>query len=266
MSLTLYHSVESTCSQKVRFVLCEKHLQWQEINLNLRKGDQFKPEYLKLNRKAVVPTLLHDDQVIRESTVIIDYLDDVFPQPALKPAEPIARAAMRLLLKSFDEEVHPSVGILSYAIVLRHQMNSLKSAEALQQHFSQIVDPMRRQRQQRTHEEGLRSPTAAVAISTLRKVAELMQELLADNTWLTGADFSLADACAAPYMVRINNIGLASIWQDKPELQQWLERVKQRLDAHPLAEAWGSASFSEMVSAYVDNSRAEIEQFLHGDL
>lgn len=266
MSLTLYHSVESTCSQKVRFVLCEKHLQWQEINLNLRKGDQFKPEYLKLNRKAVVPTLLHDDQVIRESTVIIDYLDDVFPQPALKPAEPIARAAMRLLLKSFDEEVHPSVGILSYAIVLRHQMNSLKSAEALQQHFSQIVDPMRRQRQQRTHEEGLRSPTAAVAISTLRKVAELMQELLADNTWLTGADFSLADACAAPYMVRINNIGLASIWQDKPELQQWLERVKQRLDAHPLADAWGSASFSEMVSAYVDNSRAEIEQFLHGDL
>ena len=74
MSLTLYHSTESTCAQKVRIVMAEKQLTWSEIILNLRKGDQFSPEYLKLNPKAVVPTLIHDDRVISESTVIIDNL------------------------------------------------------------------------------------------------------------------------------------------------------------------------------------------------
>ena len=51
--LTLYHSTESTCAQKVRIVMAEKQLAWSEIILNLRKGDQFSPEYLKLNPKAV---------------------------------------------------------------------------------------------------------------------------------------------------------------------------------------------------------------------
>ena len=155
MKLTLYHSVESTCSQKVRFALCEKHLQWQEKNINLRKGEQFDPDYIKLNTKAVVPTLVHDDRVIRESTVIIEYLDDVFAEPALKPESPYERAMMRLFLKAFDEEVHPSVGILSYAIVLRHQMNSLYTEQEMAQHFRKIVDPMRRERQQKTHNDGL---------------------------------------------------------------------------------------------------------------
>ena len=56
MSLTLYHSTESTCAQKVRIVMAEKRLAWTEIILNLRKGDQFSPEYLtkprQLNPKA----------------------------------------------------------------------------------------------------------------------------------------------------------------------------------------------------------------------
>ena len=85
MSLTLYHSVESTCAQKVRIVLAAKGLAWEEICLNLRKGEQFAPQYLRLNPRAVVPTLVHDGAVIRESSVINEYLEDCFPEPPLRP-------------------------------------------------------------------------------------------------------------------------------------------------------------------------------------
>ena len=240
----------------------EKNLEWQQINLNLRKGEQFSPEYLALNPKAVVPTLVHEDRVLRESSVVINYLEDVFPQPSMRPADPYARAMMNLLIKSFDEEVHPSVGILSYAIVLRHQMNELKSRQELEEHFSKIVDPMRRQRQQNTHEKGLASPSAGQALETLRKVILLLDELKASNTWLCGEQFSLADATAVPYLVRIRNIGLENLWQDRPAIATWMANAVAHVEAYNMDQPWGSAAFHKMVAGHVENEAAGIQQLL----
>ena len=75
--LELYYSIESTCGQKVRLNLAEKSLEWRERLLNLRKGEQFAPDYLRLNPKGVVPTLVHDGQVVIES---IELLGEDRPQ------------------------------------------------------------------------------------------------------------------------------------------------------------------------------------------
>ncbi|MGH7929079.1 MAG: glutathione S-transferase family protein [Candidatus Binatia bacterium] len=84
--IELYHNDMSVCAQKVRFALAEKKLAWEGHHLNLRAGDQQKPEYLKLNPNAVVPTLVDNGTVIIESTVINEYLDDAYLEPRLKPA------------------------------------------------------------------------------------------------------------------------------------------------------------------------------------
>ena len=262
MNITLYHSVESTCSQKVRFVLAEKKLEWKETWLNLRKGEQFDPGYLKLNPKAVVPTLVHDGRVVRESTVIVEYVDDVFPEPPLRPADPYDRSRMRLIVKAFDEEVHPAIGILSYAIVLRHQMNELKSPEELEKHFCQIADPGRRERQKSTHEHGLKSPPAQVAVGMLRKVFELLDVSLAEGQWLAGPAFSLADASAVPYVVRARALNLAGLWHGRPAIDDWLERAIAKGNSYGLESPWGSASFKELVQKRVENDAAEIENLI----
>jgi glutathione S-transferase len=85
--LTLYHNDMSVCAAKVRTALAEKRLEFDLIHLDLRAGDTQKPEYLKLNPNAVVPTLVHDDHVIIESTVICEYIDDEWPDPPLKPPD-----------------------------------------------------------------------------------------------------------------------------------------------------------------------------------
>ena len=77
-SLRLYHNDMSVCAQKVRFALAEKKLAWEGHHLNLRAGDQQEPEYLKLNPNAVVPTLVDDGNIMVESTVICEYLDDAY--------------------------------------------------------------------------------------------------------------------------------------------------------------------------------------------
>ena len=72
----------------LRMPLGEKDLKWQGHYLDILKSDQFAPEYQKLNPKAVVPTLVHDGQVIVESTVINEYIDETFADVPLKPVSP----------------------------------------------------------------------------------------------------------------------------------------------------------------------------------
>ena len=79
MILELYHNNMSSCAQKARVALAEKNLEWKSHHLDLRAGDQQKPDYLKLNPKGVVPTLIDGDLVIRESNVILEYLNQLFP-------------------------------------------------------------------------------------------------------------------------------------------------------------------------------------------
>jgi glutathione S-transferase len=112
--LTLYHNDMSVCAAKVRTALAAKKLDWNGVHLDLRRGDAQKPEYLKLNPNAVVPTLVHDGQVITESTVICEYIDDQWPGQPLKPRDSFGRAQMRLWTKQLDEGLHPAVGTLSF--------------------------------------------------------------------------------------------------------------------------------------------------------
>ena len=82
-------------------------------------GDQFDPAYMKLNPNAVVPTLIHDGQPIIESSVILYYLDEAFPERSLMPIGPFARAKTRLFNKLIDEYVHNSCTIITFATAFR---------------------------------------------------------------------------------------------------------------------------------------------------
>ena len=103
MAFTLYNAPQSTCSQRVRFVLNAKALPFNEVKLNLLEGDQLKPDYLKLNPNGVVPTLDHDGAIIIDSTVITEYLDEVSQADSFTPEHPVERARMRAIMHFLDE-------------------------------------------------------------------------------------------------------------------------------------------------------------------
>ncbi len=93
--LELYHNDMSTCAQKVRLTLAEKGLEWQGHHMDLRAGDTRTPEYIKMNPGAVVPTLIDNGTIICESTVIMEYLDDAYPDIGVRPTDAIERARLR---------------------------------------------------------------------------------------------------------------------------------------------------------------------------
>ena len=165
-------------------------------------------------------------------------------------------------MKAYDEEMHPSVGILSYAIFLRHQMNQEKSPKELEAHFENMTDPARRQRQQATHELGLKSPGAGVALQTVRTVVALLDRCLDNGEWLAGDNLSLADCSVIPYMVRIRALGFEALWADRPQVGDWLTRAIDFIERLGVSEPWGSAAFAEMLADCVAKEANEIHRLM----
>ena len=116
--LELYHNINSVCAQKVRIALAEKGQKVTEHLLTLQ-GDQNDPAYMKLNPNGVVPTLVHDGNVIVESSLILYYIDDAFPDPPLMPKAPVARHRVRLYNKLIDEYMHNACTIMTFATAFR---------------------------------------------------------------------------------------------------------------------------------------------------
>jgi glutathione S-transferase len=89
--LELYHFEPFANSLKVLLCLAEKRLAFVSHQLAGSKFEQYSPEFLAINPLGQVPVLVHDGRVLTESSVINEYLDEVFPQVPLRPIPTSAR-------------------------------------------------------------------------------------------------------------------------------------------------------------------------------
>ncbi|MBT5456568.1 MAG: glutathione S-transferase family protein, partial [Rhodospirillaceae bacterium] len=133
------------CCQKVRITLCEKGQDWEAVSVDLFKGEQYDPNYLKMNPKGVVPTLVHDGRAVTESTLICEYIDSVFPDPPLAPSDPLLRSRMQFWSKLVDEGLFEGVAAISFSAMFRERMKNAPE-EIRQARFRNIGDPRRRDR------------------------------------------------------------------------------------------------------------------------
>jgi glutathione S-transferase len=121
-TLALYHNSMSSCSQKVRLPLAKKGLDWESRHLDLHAGDTQTVDCLKLNWRGVVPTLDHEGMIVCESDVILEHLEDAFPDHSLRPSDAFGKAEMRLWTERLDEGRHNLVtASLSMGVAFRHR-------------------------------------------------------------------------------------------------------------------------------------------------
>ena len=227
MSLLLYHAPQSTCSQRVRFVLHAKGIPFTERRLDLFAGDQLRPEYLELNPNGVVPTLVHDGQVIIDSSVIMEYLEEAFDQTLrLVPRDPLERAAMRSLMRFIDEVPTPAIRVPSYQTAFLRHFQSMSEREFLA--LAQ-AKPLRKDFLLRMGRTGFPASEVEEAEERLRRALRRMSDAIRQHggPWLLH-DLTLADIAIMPVLVRMEDIGMAHFWHDLPEIERWLELIKQQ--------------------------------------
>lgn len=259
--LELYHNDMSVCAQKVRFTLAEKQLTWQGHHLNLRAGDQQKPEYLKLNPNAVVPTLVDDGTVIIESTVICEYLDDAYPEPPLRPHEAVARARMRLWTKQLDEGVHAATSVLSTSIAFRYQKLAY-GMEALEALHEKMPDPLKRERSWENITKGVDSRFLIGAVKRFDKLLGDMETSLSNSPWLAGEQFSLADIAYAPYATRLDHLQLQFLWEKRIHLARWYERLRQRTAYKEALEEWFNPNYLPLMKEKGTEARERVKRIV----
>ncbi len=173
--LELYHNDMSVCAQKVRLALAEKGLEYQAHHLNLRAGDQKKPDYLALNPNGVVPTLVDDGTVFIESTVINEYIDDAFPEPPLMPGDPTGRARVRQWTKQIDGGIFAATGTVSMSIAFH-----LQYTPEVVEELAKVRPPSWRRRFEQL-KKGPHNPAIPSAITRLDRMLANMNAALEDG-------------------------------------------------------------------------------------
>lgn len=126
--LTLYDYFRSSACYRVRIALNLKELDYKTVPINLvnEGGEQYSRDYRVLNPQSLVPTLCDDDKVLTQSLAIMEYLEEIHPDPSLLPQGAVARAYVRSLALIIVAEMHP----LNNLRVRKYLSEILKTTDA----------------------------------------------------------------------------------------------------------------------------------------
>ncbi len=224
--LTLYHFNEATCGAKTRLTLAEKGVVYAERIME--RAELTQPAYLKLNPNGVVPTLVHDDAVLIESSVIMNYVEDAFDGPALRPPSALERARMNWLMKQADDIYLSALGSVTYATLVRDRLShqTLAEREAM---LAALPDPAKRDRRRLLLDRGLEGPEPAAGMRHLMSMARTIASMLEGSSHICGENWSLADAAVTPFCFRLELFGLLEpMIRDKPQVVRWWSAIKAR--------------------------------------
>jgi RNA polymerase-associated protein len=193
--LKLYDYPDCPFCQKVRVVLAEKDLEFEKIFVDLRKQEQKTPDFLRLNPYGKVPVLLDEDEVIYDSTIINEYLEDEYPIPSLMPEDSNGRARVRLLEDYCDNSFIPPTTML----------------------LAQMRKP-----------DGERDDArVGQAREDLRRALYYLGDRLGTNDFLVGKEFTIADAAFAPRIMVLGRLGI-ELERSLSNVLAWIDRIRSR--------------------------------------
>jgi maleylacetoacetate isomerase len=182
--MKLYTFFRSSAAFRVRIALNLKGLEYESVSKAFAKNEHRAADYLAINPQGLIPALAVDDATISQSLAIIEYLNDLHPQPPLLPAEPLARAQVRSMVLAIACDIHP--------------LNNLRVLNYLRKNFGQDDDGVNTWYRHWVS-EGFRGLELQVA------------EHSSARRHCFGDALSLADVCLVPqmYNARRFNVDLA---------------------------------------------------------
>jgi glutathione S-transferase len=222
--LELYHFHGATCGLKSRLAMAEKGIEY--VDRAVDRSYLRTPEYRKLNPNSVAPTLIHDGEIILESSCIINYIDDAFNGPSLKPGTPLGVARTWWWMKRADECL-PMIGTLTYTISMRPKLLKL-STEERKQYIDGIPVTATRERRRRIIEEGFQSSDFPQALQGIQKVLLDMEKALNTTEWLSADQYSLADTAITPIIERIYELQCSELVKKHHGVSDWYDRTQTR--------------------------------------
>ncbi len=226
--LKLYNAATSVCSVKARIGLAEKDLEWEDVLLVLPDGDQHRPDYRKLNPNGVVPTLVDGDVVVIESSVILQYIDDLGEGPRLMPTDKARRAETLVwLLRCL--EFHQAINTMSFATANREKWLSSKTTDEIDALIAAMPNPRLAAKRRDLIDKGVASDHVAADFHVFARTFSDMDAALGSRRWMNGDAFGMTDVALLAYVDRLDRIAMSGLWSNRmPRITEWLESGRAR--------------------------------------
>lgn len=226
--LTLFHWEPNANSGKPMLALAEKGVDYESRYLDLLNFDQHRPEYLAINPDGTIPALVHDGRVLTESTPMMEYIDEQFEGPALRPKDPAGRWRMRWWMRFFDAYLAPSLSMIGWSVFVgpaARQRDPKELAAAIER----IPLPSRRRAWRKALFNEFTPEELEESRRRVRFGISALEAHLARHAWIAGDSYSLGD-------INGFNLGYAlplsqpAHCNDEatPHIMAWLRRVYQR--------------------------------------
>ena len=226
--LTLYSFGPGANSLKPMLALYEKGLEFTHRFLDPAKFEHHEDWYKAINPRGQVPALDHDGKIITESTVICEYLEDVFPDAnPLRPKDPYLAAEMRVWTKWVDEYFCWCVSTIGWHRMVGNLVKHLSDAE-FDEMVARVPIPEQKVKWRRAREgfpqDLLDEEMRKIGVSVRR-----LEERLAHHPYLVGDVFTLADVCNFA-IANGMQFGFAELVneQDTPGIMAWLACINAR--------------------------------------
>ena len=226
--LTLYCFGPGANSLKPLLTLYERGIPFTARQLNPAKFEHNEPWFVKLNPNGQVPALEHDGKVVTESTVICEYLEDVFTDyPSLRPADPYLRAQMRVWTKWVDEYFCWCVSTIGWDRMVSRMARAM-SEEEFEAHVENVPIPEQKVKWRRAR-YGFPPELLAEEMGKIERSVKRLEARLSESPWLAGPDYTLADICNFAIAGGMN-FGFPDLVNETatPGLMRWMKQIQER--------------------------------------
>lgn len=206
----------------------EKRLEFVSHYVDLLRFEQHEPDFVKINPNGQVPVLVHDGRIVTESTIIDEYLEDVFPDNPLRPADLYQRARMRGIVKFIDDYALPALSVIGWHLMLRKVATSI-DGETFERLMERVPLKEQRDKWRTIAGNSFSDEELADCYRKLGVAAQRLDDELAEGPWLAGPDYSLADINAYTLAAALpSRVPEAASPERAPRLRAWLDRMNAR--------------------------------------
>ena len=228
MTVQLYHWEPNANSGKPMLALAEKGVAYESHYLDLLKFDQHQPAYLAVNPDGTIPAMVHGSRVLTESTPMMEYVDDEFPGPPLKPRDPAGRWRMRWWMRYFDAYFAPSLSMIGWSVFVGPAARTRPEAE-LRAAIERIPLESRRIAWRKALFNEFSAEELAESRRRVRLATLLLEEHLGRHEWIAGKSFSLGDINAfnCGYALPLSQPEHCNDAKT-PRIMEWLRRIYER--------------------------------------
>jgi glutathione S-transferase len=221
--INLFHYSQSNCAMRIRIALLEKGLPWTSHYINLDTQDNLTDEYFRIHPHGLVPSLVHDGEIVYESSDILRYLEEKYPEPSLIPTDPEQQAEMEEWL-DLTRDIH--IKVIKVWVYGKERYRS-KTQDSMPAYIAKQPNQELIDFHKMTLAEGhIPQHKIDTAEATLHGLFARIEDNLATRDWIVSDSMSLADIAWIPNYTLLNYNNFP--FEQYPKALEWIDRFIKR--------------------------------------